>query len=522
MKYLLSLTLILCTSFSFSQEGLEFTVNKQFYLKGNSALIGNNIVSTDAQESYNDSSGFNDALKLEYIDIDDNSNTFSSSSANLNIESDASNIKYAALYWSAIYKYDKGVKRTINQEKIVYKGNDERSSDINKIQFKTPKGTYQPITGEIVYDSFTLNEFQNNSPYLCYADVTAILKNSSSINGTYTLANMRATEGYISGGASGGWLLYIVYESESEKPKYFTTYNGFVEVNKNPVDITFKDFKTNEEGEIKTSICLAALEGDQKLKTDMCSILDAKKQNYIPLYNSVRPLKNFFNGTISMYDEIYIDRTPNSSNTLGFDLMKLNIPNTKNTIISNNSSEATIQLKNKADRFYLFFVAFETEISPIYLEGKSNKETLLVLEDTEDELEEEPETPKATKPIKTETPKEKMVVEVPKVKPKKLTPEERQQRAISKIEKIKSIKIPNLEKGYYLVTNVFSVEKNATQWKAYLKEKGHQPASYINPKNGWHYIYLKNDLDPKAIYLKQKELSKLSDFKDIWILKINF
>ena len=93
---------------------------------------------------------------------------------------------------------------------------------------------------------------------------------------------------------------------------------------------------------------------------------------------------------------------------------------------------------------------------------------------------------------------------------------------IEKIERLKSITIPNLNKGYYLVTNVFSVEENAIKWMATLKEKGHEPYSYINPKNGWHYIYLNHNEDANVVYLKRKELAKLDYFKDIWILKINF
>ena len=109
MKYLLLLSVFICVPFSFSQEGLEFSVNQQFYIKGNSALIGNNIVSIDATKPYNDNKEINDVLKLEYIDVDNDASTFSSSEANLKLDCEGKQIKYAALYWSAIYKYDKGV-----------------------------------------------------------------------------------------------------------------------------------------------------------------------------------------------------------------------------------------------------------------------------------------------------------------------------------------------------------------------------------------------------------------------------
>lgn len=487
----------------FSQEGLPFGVNQQLYLKGQSALIGNHILSTDAKKPFNEPNVINDVLKLEYIDVDDDSNTFSSSEANLNISKTGSSIKYAALYWSAVYKYDKGIRKELN-EQLVYRGNDKRSEDVNTVLFKMPQGSYLPITGKVVFDSFQTKLFEDSKPYVCYADVTTLIQNSNAVDGTYTVANIKATEGYVSGGAAGGWLLYVVYEDENVLPKYFTTYNGFVEVNKKPVDIRFKDFKTNEVGTIETSLLLAALEGDQKYKTDICAIFNTKTNVFQLLSTKHRPEKNFFNSTITFDDELYMDRNPNSTNTLGFDLLKLKIPNADNAIISNNSSETTIQLTTKADRFYLFFVAFETEISPIYLEGKTDVESILVV-NTTDTTDDEPSAL-----VETEV-KEEMVK--PKAKPKS---------HLEKITSLKSIKIPDIPKGYYLVTNVYSVEENARKWLAFLKDKGHDAKSYINPKNGWHYIYLKNDEDPNGIIAKRKELSKLDYFKDIWILKINF
>jgi hypothetical protein len=518
MKYVLLIIFSLSSFLSFTQDGKLFTSNKQFYLKGNSSIIGNSIVSTDAILPFNDDSETNDILKMQYIDVDDDPSTFSSSQANLNLSRDASNITYAALYWSAVYKYDKGVRRIINYEKMVYDGKDERSTNVNTILFKQPQGNYQTVTGSIIFDSYETDLFEGTKPYVCYADVTTLLKNANTINGTYSVANIKATEGYVSGGVAGGWLLYVVYEDEAETAKYFTTYNGFVGVDKTATDILFKDFKTDEIGNIKTSLLIGTLEGDQKYKTDNCAILDAEKKSFVLLSTKNRPENNFFNSKITIEDELFLDRNPNSSNTLGFDVLKMSIPNKNNNILSNNSSEATIRFKTKADGFYLFFVAFETEISPIYLEGKSNVETLAVFENDEsteileaekeneivEKIEPKPEVTKPVETTKSETPK-----------PKKKT-------GLERIEGLKSISIPDLPKGYYLVTNVFSVKENADNWMNNLEEKGHAPKSYINPKNGWNYIYLDNNEDPNTIYQKQQQLSKMDYFQDIWILKINF
>lgn len=504
LKKLILILLIVTPTYSYAQGGLPFTSSKKIYVKGHSTLIGNNIVGTDPTEPYNGTS-FNDVLELKYIDIDDDKNTFSSSQASLELKKDKPKIKYAALYWSAVYKYNNGykkIKRLKRRKKVIkqfaYHGDDKRDLNVNTILFKTPNSnSYKTIKGSVIYDSYNVkNSFPDIKPYVCYADVTSILQNLDHVNGAYTVANIKATQGFVSGGASGGWLLYVIYEDETTIPKYFTTYNGFVDVFKKPINILFKDFKTAESGDIKTSLLLGALEGDQKFKTDHCSFLDYEQTSYIPLFNKIRPKLNFFNSTITINENFYSNRVPNSKNTLGFDLLKMEIPNSNNTIISNNMTHAQVKFNSKIDRFYLFFVAFETEISPIYLEGKTNKNSILVIEKNEDtEINRETETDEAQK---------------------------KTNKLIKKIKNLNSITIPSIPKGYYLVTNVFANKNNATKWITYLKGKGYTPKSYINPKNNWTYIYLDNNTDPSVIFKKRKALSKLEDFEAIWILKINF
>ncbi|WP_136482592.1 hypothetical protein [Cognatitamlana onchidii] len=486
-----ALVISLFAIYSFqAQNGLPFSSNKKVYTKGYSTLIGNNIVSTHPTKTYQGNS-FNDVLSLRYIDVDKDKTTFSSSKATLETTQKGQKVAYAALYWSAIYKYDKG--RTVtkklsghnkNIKQMFYEGDNIRSTDVNSILFKTPNSEYRPIKGRIIYDSFNKEHaFPETKPYVCYADVTSILQNLKQHNGEYTVANIKATQGMLSGGAAGGWLLYVIFEDDNSSPKYFTAYNGFINVFKKPVDIVFEDFKAPETGQIKTSILLGALEGDKKFKTDFCSFLDYKSETYIPLFNRLRPKLNFFNGSITINESFYNNRVPNNENTLGFDLLKMEIPNSNNSIISNNMRHAQVSFNSKADQFYLFFVAFETEINPIFLESKTNTESILVIE-------------KNKEPIIDQD--------------------------LEKIKNLKTLSIPSIEKGYYLVTNVFASKSNASNWMTILKAKGFETKSYINPKNGWTYVYLDRDEDPVLIYERQKELSKLDYFEDIWILKINF
>src|SRR5690606_41659308 len=109
-------------------------------------------------------------------------------------------------------------------------------------------------------------------------------------------------------------------------------------------------FKSKEEGIVKTTIALGAMEGDRKIKTDELLIFDKKSGDYKPLSNKVREEKNFFNSSITMGDEFFTDRKPNSANTLGFDLLKMEIPNPDNELMDKATTKANIRFQAKADR----------------------------------------------------------------------------------------------------------------------------------------------------------------------------
>lgn len=528
MKNLYFITLfILFIQFTYSQEGAAFKENKQLYVQGNSILIGNNILGDDAKGPLMDITIPNDVVKMKYIDVDNDESTFSSSEATIKNILKNPKIVYAALYWCGLYPFEKSALRK-SGNKMVHVGRGERNAAINSILFKTPGGTYENLNGNILFDSYNTEAFTENSPYVCYADVTAKLQNIATINGTYTVANIKATEGEILGGGSAGWLLYVVYEDAAESPKYFTTYNGLVEVSKGPVEINFTDFKSKEEGIVKTTVAMGAMEGDRKIKTDEFSIFDKKIGSFKPLSNKLREEKNFFNSSITMGDEFFTDRNPNSANTLGFDLLKMEIPNPNNELLDNATTQANLKFQAKADRFYLFFVAFETEINKEFLEEKTKpiEDTIIstpAITEISEPIEEEKiaivsTEKKETKPVQNTKPvikksKETIVAKKPIV----LSEEDK----IKKEVRIQSMSVPGLASGYYLVTNVFSVPGNATRWSQFLAEKKYKPQTFITPRDKWNYVYVSNSNAIKPVYEKWKEYKGFEYFKNIWIMKIN-
>jgi len=523
--YLFLIVLILNGFLSFSQEGTEIKRNKQFYIYGSTAVIGNNIVSKHPTKPFNDDLIVNDEVRMRYVDIDEDLRTFSSSQATLTLPENKTNIVYAALYWSAVYKYDYGFVELKDNAKV-YTGNaNTRNPVVNTIKLKIPNQPYQKIVGNVIYDDFKKDIFEKNTPYACYADITDLLKNNSEVNGDYTVANIEATEGYISGGCSGGWLLYVVYEAPTENPVYVTTYNGFIQVNrKNHSDIVFKDFKTKEEGFVKTHLTLAALEGDNQLKTDQCLILNPSDSTYVALGNSLRKVKNIFNSKITFNDLEFEDRKPFSTNTLGFDILQMELPNPSNELVSNDVDQITMQIKTNTDRFYLFFTAFQTDISQSnYIENKDNEEEAQSLDSINNTIVEEKvvlvDTTEVINIIVEE--KKELIPEPEIIEEKPETTTDPAIKSVNEVLRSTPYTIPSLQEGYYLVTNVFSMPANTSKWKDELKTKGHIANSFVNPKNNWDYVYVFYSEDLDEIYAKYLELVKLSYFQDIWISKVN-
>ena len=105
-------------SASFAQLSVPFKARYQGLVKGDMAVIANNIVN---RVDYNNSSNvpyynhtnqaqLNDEFNMDYIDVDNDEDTFSSSSAELFLDNpNNKRIIYAGLYWSATYKYNVGI-----------------------------------------------------------------------------------------------------------------------------------------------------------------------------------------------------------------------------------------------------------------------------------------------------------------------------------------------------------------------------------------------------------------------------
>ena len=520
--------LLLISLTSFSQDGAEFTRDKEFYIKGNATVIGNSILGKSARKSFNKPDKSNDEFKMRYIDIDKDATTWSSSSATFSIPEDA-RIVYASLMWTATYNGEESGVR-VKDDALIYKKLKDRAHNAQVVKLKLPNATYMDITGDLIYDGKQAKNrtVRSRAPYAYMADVTTALQGY--YQGEITVANVAATQGKMNGGSSAGWLLYIVYEDDTQPFQYITTFYGLESIKKERVAIDFGSFRSSKDGELQTQITVGALEGDANLDKDQITIYNPKSKLFLPFGNKVRPPNNFFNSSITSGEKMVLDRAPNSKNTLGFDIAQVTIDKELNTILANSPEGVKMQFNTRGDHYFLFFTAFQTTVSETFYKEKDKTEELVIAkpitpaaykqkDKTEEVVIVKPITPAAVKEIIVEKTATSSQSNEEKVLPKKEVPVY-SKTAVKRIAK-PSTSIPGIQSGFYIITNVFSVLENAKKWKALLRSKGYASDIFFRPEKGYHYVSIGNNIDPVIIGELLQRARKDGDLSKSWILKVN-
>ena len=384
-KNLFLLLFFISVSWCQAQMAIPFKERYKANIKGDMTIIANSILNridkkNSPNDPYNDQSInaiTNDEIDMEYIDIDDDKQTFSSSSAALFQKDEASKkIVYAGLYWSATYKYESGYKK--GEDKFV--AFDKTREPFEEILVKFPdQKEYTTIKGEIIFDGLKDKKFKDAAPYAVYADVTQQVQELGNPFGFYTVANVRATQGTLIGGSAAGWTMIFVYEDLSMSEKFIVSHDGFAGASSESVNVVFKGFKTLPEGNVNVKLAGAALEGDFKVDGDLFLFGSTKNKDFTNVKTITRRYSNFFDSSITIEDEQFRYRIPDSKNTLGYDSFLTTLSNYNNRFIGNNLDEATVQFKSSGDVFYLFFSAMAIETKPIKEEQEDN--TKLVYQD---------------------------------------------------------------------------------------------------------------------------------------------
>ncbi|PYE81866.1 gliding motility-associated-like protein [Winogradskyella epiphytica] len=363
---ILGLSLVLCIS-TFAQVKQPFSPRFNSNIKGDFTIIANNMISRSATGNYNGSWGNHDYSNNVYVDIDEDNTTFNSSSANFsNPEPDVSclTIRKAYLYWAAADKEPNSLNP--NSE-------NEPDWNFNDVKLMLPgETTYSTLTADEVIFRGRDTHFSND-PYICIKDITDQVTAITNPYGKYQVANVEAKTGRLTDhdglntGTSGGWQIVFVYESPTLPSKNVSVFDGYAHV-RNGVsgvdkdfNIEFSGFQTIPSGPVSTRLVIGALEGDRDLSGDRLQIKNTNG-NFVNISTSQRSSYNFFNSKITIDGNNFTDRSPASTNTLGFDAAVFNLNNINNSIIGNNQTSATVRLTSNQETYGLYLLGMSVDV----------------------------------------------------------------------------------------------------------------------------------------------------------------
>ncbi|AEW85085.1 SPOR domain-containing protein [Flavobacterium columnare] len=478
-----------------AQEEKNFSIRYQNYLKGDIYFIANSIIGKksgkNANEPYDKISSnakLNDQLNMAYIDIDQELETFSSSSAVLEPIHPNDKVLFAGLYWCATLP-------------------DRNNSiqPINKISIKTPQSeNYFTIEGSILYDAKEHNKHTTNAPYVCFSDITDQIK--SKPWGTYTVANIQASQEKIEGGSAAGWVLYVIYESDSEPYHLISLYDGFSYIYNKPVEINFKEFITPKTGKITPKLTVAALEGDLNIEGDNLRINTPNTKKWYYISNSLRSGQNIFNSKITHYNTDFNKRTPASLNTLGYDVF-LDKIQTKELSFS-DIDQVNLKISSLGDKFYVTNIGFSIEIDEDFARKKIDSTLSTKYSITQKNVQ-IPKQKKNLNPIDTNTIR-KTIVEPTSTKNSR------------KPKEIKTYLFDSTvaPEGYYIIANAYQNIHYAHDFANKISSKTIQPFIFKNPDNQLYYLSLKHYKSQTAAEKAYYNNINNTYFQEYWIAKI--
>ena len=150
----------------------------------------------------------------------------------------------------------------------------------------------------------------------------------------------------------------MVYEDPTTTTKSITTFDGFSALfDDGQLDIPVSGFITPPSGPVNVKFGFATLNGDKTSKNKF--EVGNGGSNGTSIITTERPSLNFFNSSITDQNGYLAGRTPNSTNTLGYDT---GIVEEKNaTKIGNNAINAVISLqvpRGQANTLFSFFNSF--------------------------------------------------------------------------------------------------------------------------------------------------------------------
>ena len=380
-----------------AQVGRDFAERFETQVRGDLTMIANSSINRSGNRPFDDPGPANEgydgtqnnhsnSVNMQYIDVDSDPSTFSSSSADLifptaefGTSSECFNVVYAGLYWS-------GMKGRTGDNSG---SNDaiEDNEDVQTVRLMVPgSATYTDVTATNANSFISNGSFNSRKPYACYADITSIVTSLADAGGTYTIANVKGFTGTDGGGGgAAGWIMVVVFENPSMPGRYISTFDGFVFAENgnaaaDPIDFPVSGFTTVPAPfPVNAKVGVGIIEGDRGLVGGGDSMWI--KANSTPATgpnggftrigdpnfatSGLNNPTNFFDSSITNNWNNVTTRNPNGSNSLGIDADLFEIDNSVNgfnSVIPNNETGVQIELRTDGERYGAFLSTFSVEI----------------------------------------------------------------------------------------------------------------------------------------------------------------
>lgn len=251
----------------------------------------------------------NNNYKSKFIDIDNFSETFNSSTANLKLP-ECSSITFAGLYWQGVVS-----------------SSNPRTKEKNKVKLKLPDAaSYIELSADA---SFGGGQY--------FKDITTLINSQTSSNGTYTVADLVCDEN--AENVEAGWTIVIAYRQESLQLRNITIFDGLISMPTNSTTtFDLSGFSTPANGPVNFALGFVGYDGD-RVKNSDCITFNGKK-----IFDAAHDSTDVFNSSITDNGKVVTTRNPAYNNTLGYDASIIYPDNTNYSYLKNSQHSAKIGL----------------------------------------------------------------------------------------------------------------------------------------------------------------------------------
>ncbi|MFI7295622.1 DUF3344 domain-containing protein [Streptomyces sp. NPDC050121] len=243
--------------------------------------------------------GVNNDFDMFYVDVDDDPNTYNSSSAEVRLPRGA-RVSYARLYWGGNLRV----------------GEQKPPADNARVLIAEPGGQYKAVPADTVVGHRVA---QGADAFQASADVTDLVRDSGP--GLYTVAQINVAMGRSAAGAWGGWTLVVAYENPAEPLRHLALWDGFDTLGSpsgataaTEIRLRGLDIPAGAGGRAG----LVGYDGDRG-RTGDSLMFSTDGRAATALTNPVNPSDDVLNSTISEPGAAPAARVPAYVNTLGYD-----------------------------------------------------------------------------------------------------------------------------------------------------------------------------------------------------------